>query len=516
MKIYKLIIHFISFILLFNILISCNNIEKDWQKATITNSMESYSAFIKKYPKSEYDSIAYSKLSDFDWEKTTVLNSIEGYKNFIKEYPKSKYESIANSKLSDLEWKIKEENYVLTELPPIHIAAYQCKNDIIQSLILKKANINEKGSDDSTPLHWAALVGCLDVIKTLIDNGADINSMIETPMTIVSRASNDNKAIVFQGRESLILGTPLHWAAERNKIDAVQLLLDKGANVNSVTKWGISPLHYAANSGNEKMVDLLLKRGAKINDNRYTYCQPIHYSKNKAVISILLSNGAKLNSRSDNAGLPIHMATSMGYKEAVEFYLENGVDVNSLGLWSCGILGWGANVTPLWTAAYVGNFEMFKFLESKGGNINFKTNEKEIGGSVLHAAAWGGNVDLLKYLISKVDIVDINATIPSLVLMSASWENITPLGVACHYGNLDAVKVLMEAGADKNYKINGDWSPITVAMRSNKTEVVKYLLERSAKFEFKLDEIDNLNTSDEIKQIFKEYLNKKSTNYVLK
>jgi ankyrin repeat protein len=152
------------------------------------------------------------------------------------------------------------------------------------------------------------------------------------------------------------------------------------------------------------------------------------------------------------------------------------------------------------------------FLVNKGGDINFKN---ENGGSILHSAAMGGNVEIVKYLIEKIEDIDWKGSIPSLILGGGYWHDITPLGVACHYGHLEVVKMLIKAGADKNCKINGDWTPIEAAMRSNQAAVVKYMLEIGTKFNYKLNEIDHIYTNNEIKKILKDYLNRR-TNYVLK
>lgn len=44
----------------------------------------------------------------------------------------------------------------------------------------------------------------------------------------------------------------------------VGLLLEKGANIESKTRDGLTPLHCAARSGHEQVVDMLLERGAPI------------------------------------------------------------------------------------------------------------------------------------------------------------------------------------------------------------------------------------------------------------
>jgi len=58
---------------------------------------------------------------------------------------------------------------------------------------------------------------------------------------------------------------PLSWAALYGDTEIVRLLLDRGANVNGQNKDGYRPLHSAAFLGHEQVIDLLLERGADAN-----------------------------------------------------------------------------------------------------------------------------------------------------------------------------------------------------------------------------------------------------------
>ncbi len=55
---------------------------------------------------------------------------------------------------------------------------------------------------------------------------------------------------------------PLHRAAFYGNLEQVQSLLNAGANVNAVDKYGFTPLHRAAGNGQGAVVNLLLERGA--------------------------------------------------------------------------------------------------------------------------------------------------------------------------------------------------------------------------------------------------------------
>ncbi len=84
------------------------------------------------------------------------------------------------------------------------------------------ADPNTKDEYGSTPLHWAALKGHLDVVELLLKHGADPNVKDEDG------------------------STPLHDAAWNGHADVVELLLKHGADPNTKNEYGKTPLHRAA------------------------------------------------------------------------------------------------------------------------------------------------------------------------------------------------------------------------------------------------------------------------------
>lgn len=81
-------------------------------------------------------------------------------------------------------------------------------------LIESGASIDHKDDDGLTPLQSACERGCVDAAKVLIEKGADVNSL-------------DSQKVFF----SKINQTPLHKAVENNHIDIVNLLLQSNAQI---------------------------------------------------------------------------------------------------------------------------------------------------------------------------------------------------------------------------------------------------------------------------------------------
>lgn len=102
--------------------------------------------------------------------------------------------------------------------------------------------VNTFSPDGFQPLGLACFFNHTEAVKFLLDNGAGVN----TP--------SQNKQMV----------TPLHSAAAANSTVICRLLIEKGANANSVQQGGFTALHAAAQNGNLDLSKLLIEAGADV------------------------------------------------------------------------------------------------------------------------------------------------------------------------------------------------------------------------------------------------------------
>lgn len=135
----------------------------------------------------------------------------------------------------------------------------------------KDENVNERLDDGSTYLMSAASWGAPEVVKFLLDEGADIHIR-----------DNEGRTALIEGAHRLKISkmlldkeadphaednegtTVLMKAALRGSPEAVKLLLDKGVDVNAQNKKGETALMKAIHWGNLGVVKLLLSRGADV------------------------------------------------------------------------------------------------------------------------------------------------------------------------------------------------------------------------------------------------------------
>ena len=155
-------------------------------------------------------------------------------------------------------------------------AAMEGDREAVRSLLKRKANVNGAQGDGMTALHWAAYRDDVEMMKLLLAAGANVHA--------VTRVG----AI-----------PPLLLACANGNPAALELLLKAGANPNSTNANGTTALMIAAASGNSDAVKLLLDEGADANMREAAHGQTalmFAASLNRAaVIKLLLARGADAN-----------------------------------------------------------------------------------------------------------------------------------------------------------------------------------------------------------------------------
>ncbi|KAK7456347.1 hypothetical protein VKT23_010593 [Stygiomarasmius scandens] len=322
--------------------------------------------------------------------------------------------------------------------PSIHDVAYSGHLGVVKYLVEQGADVNTVGGLYGTALQAAASEGHLDVVTFLHEKGADVNAV---------------------GGE---YGTALHAAAWRGRLDVVKFLHEKGADVNDVGGEYGTALQAAAWRGHLDVVKFLHEKGADVNAAGEEYGTalqaPAGWRYSIDVVKFLHEKGADVNAMGGFYGTALQAAALRGHLDVVKFLHEKGADVNAVG---------GEYGTALQAAAYGGHLDVVKFLHEKGADVNAVGGRY---GTALQAAAWRGHLDVVKFLHEKG--ADVNAV---------GGEYGTALQAAALMGHLDVVKFLHEKGADVN-AVGGKYgTALKAAQKGEKHHVAEFLQSKGAR-----------------------------------
>eukprot|EP00743_Colponemidia_sp_Colp-15_P006851 GILK01007388.1.p1 GENE.GILK01007388.1~~GILK01007388.1.p1 ORF type:complete len:315 (-),score=45.49 GILK01007388.1:242-1186(-) len=198
---------------------------------------------------------------------------------------------------------------------PLHYCALRktLHREVAELLLRRGANPNVSMGDGKTPLFIASDAQCLDLVECLLANGANA--------TIVDREHNCclHSVFVSEGRES----------AKRPLVEA---LIAAGCPVQLQNRDGVSPLHLAAQTGYVRLVQLLLERGAVVNTTTNAGDTCMHFAtkaNSVELMDLLYAFDSDLLNRSNNQGnTPLHVAATEGKLEAAVFLIKRGADLN--------------------------------------------------------------------------------------------------------------------------------------------------------------------------------------------
>ena len=300
---------------------------------------------------------------------------------------------------------------------PLHFASYLGHSIIVNLLLESKAEKDVRTTEGFTPLLMACFAGYVDCVTQLLRAKASVTcdladsatclhvavdqNMYEPISAMIKLGANPN-ARLFDGQ------TPLHFAVRKGFYKCATTLLKNDASPNCATKSGQTPLHMACSTGDIGMVRELLEAGADTTAKMCVYTERSDGAIQKQEMngdcegqsiisrSYMYSSRTKSIGRSfkDGGWTAMHFACYYNHINIVHL-LHKSSGVSGLRLFSDST---SAGMTPLYLSAQNGHLEVVKFLVQHKSNVNVESNT---GSVPIIVAAGGGHGDVVQILINN-------------------------------------------------------------------------------------------------------------------
>jgi ankyrin repeat protein len=322
-------------------------------------------------------------------------------------------------------------------MTPIQLAAVNNHVKILKHF-LDKTGMNLEAKDEfrRTALYWASGLGHNRIVQMLLERGADVNA---------------------QGGW---YGNALQAASAIGHDKIVQMLLDRGADVNAQGGWYGNALQAASVRGYDRTMQMLLDRGADVNAQGGHYGNALQAASVRGydrTMQMLLDRGADVNAQGGICGSALQAAITQGHDGIVQMLLERGADVNAQG---------GRYYNALLAASGLGRCKIVQTLLEGGADVNAQGGHY---GNALQAASVRGYDRTMQMLLDRG--ADVNA-------QGGHYGN--ALQAASVRGYDRTMQMLLDRGADVNAQGGICGSALQAATATGHDKIVQMLLERGA------------------------------------
>lgn len=238
-----------------------------------------------------------------------VKEAMNVYENLLFFSAEHDFLNLAKYLVEEKGWDVNEKN--TWGGTPLFVACENGNLNMIEYLVEKGAEIDVLDEAGVAALQRASYRGNLDVVQCLVDLGANVDVVVD----------NDEEDVDGE--------TPLFWACEGKSFDVVKYLVEHGADVNKENEYGETPLFKACYSGNENIVKYLVEQGAGVNKESEDEETPLFFAclqGHENIVKYLVEHGADVNKATDSGETPLHIARKKGYENIVRYLVEHGAE----------------------------------------------------------------------------------------------------------------------------------------------------------------------------------------------
>lgn len=278
-----------------------------------------------------------------------------------------------------------------------------------------------------------------DAVSWALIEKVDLNTI----KYLISKKGNDVNKLTHDGR------TYIFWAAYRDNLKMMQFLADRGAKTDIIDSHGYSLLNFAAVTG-------------QINTKLYDFC---------------IANGANIveEKNHDDANALLLVAPFIIDYTLIDYFTSKGLDLLSTDNLGNGIFNY---------ASKKGNIELMNYLIKQG--VSYKDLNKEGGNAMIYASqgtrGHSNPLETFTYLESLG--IEPNIT---------TKKGISPLHILASKSKDQAIlSYFIEKGNNVNSKDDKGKTGLTNAIERNSTEIVRFLIDKSADISVKDKKGNNL------------------------
>ncbi len=325
----------------------------------------------------------------------------------------------------------------------VMMAARTGKSDAIRVLVEGGANVNAKENwGGTTALMWAVSEGHTAAARALIAAGADVNARSNYVAAANGRGFEGRTPVASRAdpkTEEFASGwlTPLTLSAREGDVELTQILLDAGADVNTVAGDGKTALAIAAFNGNYDVASLLVDRKADVNKADAQRFTPLFWAVDR---------------RNMETAPNFPWMVTADPMPLIRKLLDAGANPNAL-----------VNNTPrarmregsprivfstaLMRAAFAADLELVKLLLARGADPKILSRDNESMLSAAAGLAFVHGYHRGKAPEERLEVVKLFVTLGNDV----NWPDdygITPLMAAGNFGDVPIIQYLIDAGAD--------------------------------------------------------------------
>ncbi|MGI2026618.1 ankyrin repeat domain-containing protein [Endozoicomonas acroporae] len=339
---------------------------------------------------------------------------------------------------------------------PIHVASLYGHVPIVEFLLDREVDINLPEEDGKlSPIELAAREGFVELVGCLIERGArDLNSAL----ILATRCGHVNvvRKLINNGADinhvdEMILGnklirfTPLvSSVTSESAAQLIELLISQGAKVTDEALWA------AVGLDKLDIVKLLITHKADVNAmDGWIICGAARFNRLE-IVKVLLANGAEVDKPND-VQTALGYAAEYGCVEMIHLLADAGASLEST------VLSNGKrSLSPLCIATFARQQDCIKALIERGSGID---NADFRGLTPLTQAILANNIALVRELVERF-----RASVNCSPNYSIPWANvvlhelfrrreqfvISPLAFAVHLGRSPITQFLIDSGAEIN------------------------------------------------------------------